>query len=380
MMGITGATPVQSSPNCTVRVNEIGIWCNENGGVSGNATISSQGDGDWVGSITFFLTYHVPGSQDWIPTGDQYVWSGTVPNNGQITINFSMGMSVPLGANSMRIENNNDTTKSISIPPCPGDPTPTPTNTLTPTATFTSTPTDTPTNTPTPTATATNTPTVTLTSTATNTPSPTSTGTLVPTDTPTMTPTPTNTKTPTPTPTRTVSPTPTPTETVSPTPTETPTKTPTETPVITPTETPKPPKPADANDSKAAQLGDPIAVVHMDDRDFELYKGVAGLDGVLALPTKSKGASLYQGTIWVHRLWNSGWLHINKGDVITITETDGAVITYQVEEAVQVPYGTYMSSVGKYSYIATCYSGDQGWAGVIFYRLKLASVHLKFET
>jgi hypothetical protein len=112
----------------------------------------------------------------------------------------------------------------------------------------------------------------------------------------------------------------------------------------------------------------------MDSRDFVLYSGVADKDGVLALPSEIKGASLYQGTIWVHRLWNSGWLQLNKGDVVTIKESDGTVSLYKIVDSTQEPYGVYYPSIGKYGYIASCYSSDQGWAGVVFYRLKLISI------
>ena len=104
-----------------------------------------------------------------------------------------------------------------------GNPTPTPTQTLTQTPT--------PTNTPTVTETPTNTPTVTNTQTPTNTP------TNTPTVTPTVTPTPSVTLPPgvTPSPTPSVTETPTQTPTVTPTAFETPTPTPTSSETPTPT-------------------------------------------------------------------------------------------------------------------------------------------------
>jgi hypothetical protein len=268
-------------------------------------------------------------------------------------------------------------------PPTPTDTPETPTPTLTATVvtpTETSTPTDTSTPvtyTPTPTSTGTQ-PTATKTVTPTLTPTATST---LPTETPTRTATyvtntptatytgtqPTSTATATVTSTPTSTRTPTETTTATPTttviPTETQTQTPTSTPLVTSTATPKPPFPAYVID-EVDFTDDSIGTAVIDGIHFTLYKGVSDSKGMLLLPSEVYGASVYQNTIWVHRLWKSGWLHIEKGDTVTVNNQE-----YVVTKRSFLTYGVYPQGNGLM--IATCYSDASGWAGVEVYELTI---------
>jgi len=256
----------------------------------------------------------------------------------------------------------------------PGNPTQTPTSTPeTPTATVTITPTVT--STPvTPTPTVSDTPTATATETRTPTETPTRTATYA-TNTPTITATgtqPTSTATGTVTSTATSTRTPTETTTATPTTTviftETPTVVPTSTPLVTPTATPKPPVPAlsDVYVNYSSKL---LGTMVIDNNVYNLYQGMSDSKGALALPTKERGGAIYLNTIWVHRVWNTGWLSIKTGDKITISLGDN-VYTYIVVDSSYQPYGTYVYNSNLY--IASCYSGDnKEWTGVQFYRLEL---------
>lgn len=266
---------------------------------------------------------------------------------------------------------------NLSHGPCLDIPTPTPTNTEVPSATPTTTatatptnvptdvPTDTPTGTEVPTATDTSTPLPTDTLTPTNDPSsptPTQTGTQ-----PTQTPTDTPTETATPTPTQSETPTPTATQ---PTPTQSPTPTPT--PTITPTETPRPPVPAEAQ-APAPYTGTELGTIWMDGNSYKLYQGVNAVDGTLALPSAERGAALYGNTIWVHRAWNSGWLHLRLGSYVRIT-VDGVSTTYEVTGVRELLYGVYPES-GQF-YIATCMSRDgEHWTNVQLFTLSIVRIH-----
>lgn len=100
---------------------------------------------------------------------------------------------------------------------------------------------------------------------------------------------------------------------------------------------------------------------------FALYQGVNAADGSLMLPSLSKGAALYQSTIWVHRLWHAGWLSVEVGDVITIKG-----ISYKVVSTSFIDYGEY-PKYGRpgIEHIATCYSDDKGnWVGVQLYEVE----------
>jgi hypothetical protein len=144
-------------------------------GVTGSALLRNESDQDVSQDVVFFLTYHVPGSPSWTPSGDSATVSVSLGPWEEVTVGFSMGYSAPPEANSVRVENNIGPTKSESFGPCAPPPptgtptTPPPTATSTPTATATATATATPTATATATATATQPP-----------PSPTPTGTPPP--------------------------------------------------------------------------------------------------------------------------------------------------------------------------------------------------------
>jgi hypothetical protein len=263
-----------------------------------------------------------------------------------------------------------------TLPPPP--PTKTPTQSSTPT--ITSSPTDTPTITTTPTSTNTSTPTTTgtITPTDTNTPTPTSTGTITatltatPTSTGTLTvtPTPTDTNTPTPTSTGTITTTPTPTETQTETPTET--IVPTETPVETPTGTPKPPQPAGAN-MKVNYPSEAIGTMYANGTSYLIYDGISDFDGVLLLPSITKGGALYNNQIWIHRAWNTGWFKLAKDEVIGIEYNSGIIYYYQVIDSAQQPYGEYFDD-GTF-HIISCYGAKPGaWDGVEVFNLKLIKI------
>jgi hypothetical protein len=253
-------------------------------------------------------------------------------------------------------------------------PTSTPTDAATPTYTNTPvTPTDTPTSTNTPDIpTPTNTP-ITPTSTPMD---PTST----PVD-PTSTPVdPTNTPVdPTSTP---VSPTytpktPTATYVLTPTPTETfPSLT--LTPTYIPTSTPYPPMPAAAGNDVTVWNSDYIGLLAVGSNSFGLYKGVNAPDGSLYLPSTTHDAALYNGTIWVHRLWKEGWLDIPLGTIVHIQYKD-RVMTYAVSDIGFISYGIYPQTTGSgVQYIATCYRNSSGeWAGVELYRIELISTEVE---
>jgi hypothetical protein len=127
----------------------------QNGQVSGSV---SSDPGSHI--ISVFVTYHIPGNDEWIPApgaSQTLNVQGTGPHNyGPLNIS-----SVPANANSIRVEidvtGHPTQEKSQSFKPCQADPTQTPSPTASPT-TPVQTPTSTsavPTNTPVP---STNTP------------------------------------------------------------------------------------------------------------------------------------------------------------------------------------------------------------------------------
>jgi hypothetical protein len=99
---------------------------------------------------------------------------------------------------------------------------------------------------------------------------------------------------------------------------------------------------------------------------FDLYQGVNASDGSLMLPSFNKGAALYQNVVWVHRLWNVGWLSIEVGDVITIND-----VSYKVTDTKYIEYGVYPEDSAGIQYIATCYSAEGKWVGVQLYKVEL---------
>jgi hypothetical protein len=267
--------------------------------------------------------------------------------------------------------------------PTPLPPTATPTQTpVTPTSTYTFTPTFTPTFTgepPTATPTETNVPTNTPTITPTRDPGsptptvtgtqPTPTETTVPTETPTSQPslTPTNTQPPvTPTSTATTPPvTPTSTATAPPV-----TVTPTVPPM--PTSTPKPPNAGVADDMLASPYpSDLLWKMTLDGKVYDVYTGVNAADGTLMLPTKFYGGALYNNIIWVHRLWRGGYINLDIGDTITITDEHGYTEEYKVTDLSFMEYGVYPKTLkgSDYKYIATCYSNGETFIGVELFKL-----------
>ena len=271
---------------------------------------------------------------------------------------------------------------------CVEGPTPTPTYTFTPTKTSTATPTETSTatptktNTPTATPTHTSTPTETATPTETNTPTATNTYTSTPTGT-YVTPTPTYTSTPTATYTPTVTNTPTPRETPTETPTmtSTPTETQPETPTATPTHcehcgtptaTPKPPKPAVA-DYELLYPGKQLGALDANNTTYIVYRGVAGTDGSLLLPSAIKGGALYEHQIWIHRAWNDGWFKLSNGETVTLRMLDGSIYKFQITGSTIQPYGEYFND-GQL-HIISCYGANAGpWQGVEVYNLKAIGI------
>lgn len=111
----------------------------------------------------------------------------------------------------------------------------------------------------------------------------------------------------------------------------------------------------------------------MDNYGYNLYAGVKAKNGSLLLPTTLHGAAAYKGTIWAHRMWNIGWLHLKVGDIVLVTVDEG-MYTYSVQSSTYQPYGKYFSDsdTSIYKYLATCYSDDSGkWTGIQLYELKL---------
>jgi hypothetical protein len=211
---------------------------------------------------------------------------------------------------------------------------------------------------------------------------------VTPTRTPTSTSTsiqPTNTATNIPSATPTEDPgSPTPTLTYTPTPLPTVTNIPTQTPtpgLVTATSTPFPPHPAVANDNQTRVYpGDNLGAITIGGGTYQLFNGVNASDGSLMLPSNILGAAFYQNTIWIHRLWRTGYITINKGDMIVISTDNGEDRTYKVIDSTYINYGIYPPSGHTdepYQYIATCYSNNDGeWIGVELYKIKLVDVQL----
>jgi hypothetical protein len=78
-----------------------------------------------------------------------------------------------------------------------------------------------------------------------------------------------------------------------------------------------------------------------------------------------KGAALYQGTVWVHRLWPNVWINIKVGDSVYIQNNE-----YIVLSRTFIEYGKYPPAADNIKYIATCYSEAGKWAGVELYELQ----------
>ena len=90
------------------------------------------------------------------------------------------------------------------------------------------------------------------------------------------------------------------------------------------------------------------------------------------LPSIERGGALYNNAVWVHRAWNSGWLHLKVGDTVTFFKDD-SITTYKVGYIWQLPYGVYPAD-GNF-YIATCMSADDAnWTNVELFRLDIVRI------
>jgi hypothetical protein len=112
--------------------------------------------------------------------------------------------------------------------------------------------------------------------------------------------------------------------------------------------------------------------MYVDNREFGVFAGINASNGTLLLPDKAYGASLYENTVWIHRLWKSGWLHIEIGNTIDILGK-----TYIVTDVSYIDYGVYPEEGYGIQYIASCYSKDGDWAGIALYKLKEIKVYEK---
>ncbi len=102
-----------------LHVTEIRAWCQPGVGVGGYAVFSNDGDTPVAQeAVTMFLTYHLPGEFEWQPTGDRKTLYVDAPVGGVITETFTMSSTPLLEANSYRVENSHDTTKSLSWKGC----------------------------------------------------------------------------------------------------------------------------------------------------------------------------------------------------------------------------------------------------------------------
>jgi hypothetical protein len=136
--------------------------------------------------------------------------------------------------------------------------------------------------------------------------------------------------------------------------------------------------PAAAGNEVTVWTSDYIGLLAIGSNSFGLYKGVNALDGSLYLPSTTHDAALYNGTIWVHRLWKEGWLDIPLSTIVHIQYKD-RVMTYAVSDIGFISYGIYPQTTGSgVQYIATCYRNSSGeWAGVALYRIELISAQVE---
>ena len=112
------------------------------------------------------------------------------------------------------------------------------------------------------------------------------------------------------------------------------------------------------------EMGKLLGTMQIGMWNFEVFSGMNAPDGSLALPEKVKGASLYQNTLWVHRLWKSGWLNIEVGSTLRIFDN-----YYAITDVEYIPYGVYPEDSYGIKYLASCYMVDGNWAGVALYTL-----------
>jgi hypothetical protein len=110
---------------------------------------------------------------------------------------------------------------------------------------------------------------------------------------------------------------------------------------------------------------------------FKLYQGVNAPDGTLLLPSAIRGAALYQNTIWIHRLWHSGWVDIRPGMSVYVDYIYEGSRAYFVVNSERIDYGTYPPTGLGIEYLATCYKDSKGqWAGVELFKLTQHSTKL----
>jgi len=110
------AQPVQ--PDGGLHVTEIRAWCAPGVGVGGTVEFVNDGPMPVTQDVKLYLTYHVPGDGTWYPTGDQVVVHVQLGPGESKTVHYEMSSTPQTGANSYRVENDFDTTKSLSWPGC----------------------------------------------------------------------------------------------------------------------------------------------------------------------------------------------------------------------------------------------------------------------
>jgi len=131
--------------------------------------------------------------------------------------------------------------------------------------------------------------------------------------------------------------------------------------------------PAGADDNSAYPSAE-MGVLTINGVDYKLWLGTNAPDGSLLLPSTEKGAALYLKTIWIHRLWHSGWVTLDVGDIITFTGVGGNIAQFKVVGKTYIDYGIYPKTEtywNIFQYIATCYSNSEGqWIGVELFKLE----------
>ena len=110
------AQPTQ--PDGGLHVTEIRAWCAPGVGVGGTVEFVNDGPMPVTQDVKLYLTYHVPGDGTWYPTGDQVVVHVQLGPGESKTVHYEMSSTPQTGANSYRVENDFDTTKSLSWPGC----------------------------------------------------------------------------------------------------------------------------------------------------------------------------------------------------------------------------------------------------------------------
>jgi hypothetical protein len=152
----------------------------------------------------------------------------------------------------------------------------------------------------------------------------------------------------------------------------TPPITPTSTAPPEPTSTPKPPDAGVASDISASPYpSDLLWKMTIDSKVYDIYAGVNASDGTLMLPTKFYGGAFYNNVTWMHRLWRGGYINLDIGDTITITDEHGYTSKFVVTDISFMEYGVYPKTLksNDYKYVATCYSNGEKFIGVELFKL-----------